>query len=77
MQADLTARELEVLRLLRAGRSNADIAHVMSIELGTAKNHVHNVLRKLGAHYREELRAGETCCPHCGAQLKVSWAVTL
>lgn len=45
--ADLTQRELEVLRLLGEEKSNQEIAQALTIELGTVKNHVHNLLRKL------------------------------
>lgn len=45
--ADLTQRELEVLRLLGQDKSNQEIAQALTIELGTVKNHVHNLLRKL------------------------------
>ena len=50
----LTARELDVLRLLEAGRTNKDIARELGIELATAKNHVHNVLEKLGVRGRAQ-----------------------
>jgi two-component system, NarL family, nitrate/nitrite response regulator NarL len=45
--ADLTQRELEVLRLIGQDMSNQEIAEALTIELGTVKNHVHNLLRKL------------------------------
>jgi DNA-binding NarL/FixJ family response regulator len=45
--ADLTQREIEVLRLLGQDLSNQEIAEALTIELGTVKNHVHNLLRKL------------------------------
>ena len=43
----LTARELEVLRHLAHGLSNAQIARALTIEVGTVKNHVASLLRKL------------------------------
>jgi DNA-binding NarL/FixJ family response regulator len=46
--ADLTTRELEVLRLLAEGRSNQEIAEDLSISVLTAKTHVARVLSKLG-----------------------------
>jgi two-component system nitrate/nitrite response regulator NarL len=52
--ARLTARELEVLRLIDGGMSNKQIAHRLSIELSTVKNHVHSVLDKLDARGRGE-----------------------
>jgi DNA-binding NarL/FixJ family response regulator len=36
----LTPRELEVLRLMKLGRTNPEIAGDLVIRLGTAKNHV-------------------------------------
>ncbi len=45
--ADLTQREMEVLELLGQEKSNQEIAQALTIELGTVKNHVHNLLRKL------------------------------
>ena len=51
---ELTAREQEVLTLLVQGLSNREIASQLIIEYGTAKNHVHNILRKLNVNSREE-----------------------
>jgi two-component system NarL family response regulator len=51
---DLTSRELEVLRLVAAGNSNKDIAHTLSIEVGTVKLHVGKILEKLHARDRTE-----------------------
>jgi DNA-binding CsgD family transcriptional regulator len=48
----LTQRELEVLRLLGAGSSTADIAGTLNITRVTARNHVNKVLDKLGANSR-------------------------
>jgi DNA-binding CsgD family transcriptional regulator len=45
----LTERELEVLRLIAAGRSNQRIAHDLVVALDTVKKHVTRVLGKLGA----------------------------
>ncbi|HEV2451584.1 MAG TPA: LuxR C-terminal-related transcriptional regulator [Streptosporangiaceae bacterium] len=50
----LTERELEVLRLLAAGRSNQRIAHDLFVALDTVKKHVTHVLGKLGAANRTE-----------------------
>jgi LuxR family maltose regulon positive regulatory protein len=50
----LTAREQEVLSLLRSGLSNREIARALWIAESTAKVHVRNVLRKLGARTRAE-----------------------
>jgi len=50
----LTGRELEVLRLIAAGRSNQRIAHDLVVALDTVKKHVTHVLGKLGAANRTE-----------------------
>ena len=50
----LTARELEVLQLLAAGRSNQRIARELVVVLDTVKKHVSHVLAKLGAANRTE-----------------------
>ncbi|WP_189061805.1 response regulator [Longimycelium tulufanense] len=44
----LTAREIDVLRLVAAGDSNTTIARLLGIGEATVKTHVHNVFRKLG-----------------------------
>jgi DNA-binding NarL/FixJ family response regulator len=48
----LSKREREVLRLVVEGRSNEKIGERLSIEPGTARNHVSNVLVKLGVKNR-------------------------
>ena len=53
----LTDRELEVLRLIAAGRSNQRIAHDLVVALDTVKKHVSHVLGKLGAANRTEAAA--------------------
>lgn len=55
--ADLTPREREVLALIGEGFSNQEISDRLTIELGTVKNHVHNVLQKLGVNNRWEATA--------------------
>ena len=49
---DLSARELEVLRLIVQGLSNKEIAYELCIAEDTAKNHVKSILKKLGADDR-------------------------
>jgi DNA-binding NarL/FixJ family response regulator len=50
----LSERELEVLRLLADGASNREIAAAVFLAEGTVKNHVTNVLAKLGARDRTQ-----------------------
>ena len=50
----LTSRELEVLTMLAAGRSNQAIASQLVVTLDTVKKHVSHVLGKLGAANRTE-----------------------
>jgi DNA-binding NarL/FixJ family response regulator len=50
----LTSRQKEVLEWVSQGLSNAEIADKLNIEVGTVKNHVHNILTKLGADTRED-----------------------
>jgi DNA-binding NarL/FixJ family response regulator len=53
----LTAREHQVLRLIREGHSNKEIAVWLKIDLCTVKNHVHHLLEKLGVSRRGEAAA--------------------
>ncbi|MFY9670059.1 MAG: LuxR C-terminal-related transcriptional regulator [Trebonia sp.] len=50
----LTSRELEVLEMLAAGKSNQAIANQLVVTLDTVKKHVSHVLGKLGAANRTE-----------------------
>jgi len=51
---ELTPREMEVLRLLAARASNRQIAEALCITEGTVKNHVSNILGKLGVSNRAQ-----------------------
>ena len=55
--AELTPREWQVLRLIAQGHTNQEIADELVIEVGTVKNHVHNILRKLDVNSREDAAA--------------------
>jgi two-component system NarL family response regulator len=50
----LTAREIEVLRLVAKGRTNLEIAEALQITRGTAKWFVSSILSKLGVDDRTE-----------------------
>ena len=52
--ADLTERELEILRLVAAGHANKEIAVQLVISERTARTHVSNILRKLGLASRTQ-----------------------
>lgn len=54
---DLTSREREVLQLIGEGLTNQQIAEHLVIEVGTVKNHVHNILDKLHVSSRGEAAA--------------------
>jgi DNA-binding CsgD family transcriptional regulator len=48
----LTQKELEVLKWIKDGKSNAEISEIMSLSPKTIEYHVGNILRKLGATNR-------------------------
>jgi two-component system nitrate/nitrite response regulator NarL len=52
--ATLSAREREVAEHVARGRSNQEIAQRLEIGVGTVKNHVHSILRKLNVARRED-----------------------
>jgi LuxR family maltose regulon positive regulatory protein len=54
MPEPLSERELEVLVLITAGKSNPEIARDLFIVLSTVKTHVQNIYRKLGARNRAQ-----------------------
>ena len=69
----LTEREDQIVDLLDRGMSNQQIAEWLGIELRTVKNHVHNILAKLGVRRRGEavaavrmLRGERPATPRCG-----------
>jgi DNA-binding CsgD family transcriptional regulator len=50
----ITVREAQILRWVREGKSNIEIATVLSISPLTVKNHIQKILRKLGAANRAQ-----------------------
>jgi LuxR family maltose regulon positive regulatory protein len=50
----LSERELEVLALIAAGKSNVEIASSFFVSLSTVKTHINNLYRKLGARSRTQ-----------------------
>ena len=55
--ASLTARETEVAALVARELTNREIARTLVIAEGTAANHVHHILAKLGLGSRQEIAA--------------------
>jgi DNA-binding NarL/FixJ family response regulator len=55
--AELTRREVEILRLVAEGRSNGEIGKQLFISTKTVSVHVSNILAKLGAAGRTEAAA--------------------
>ncbi|MBI5033173.1 MAG: response regulator transcription factor [Chloroflexi bacterium] len=53
-ETTLTSRERQVLQLIAQGYRNHEIAERLTIELGTTKNHVHNILNKLQVTKRSD-----------------------
>ncbi len=53
-QSPLTRRELQVLRHIALGLSNKEIGHSLEISVETVKEHVQNILRKIGASDRTQ-----------------------
>lgn len=50
----LTSREIEVLVMMAEGYSNTQIAELLCISVGTVKNHIKNIYKKMDVHTRVE-----------------------
>jgi class 3 adenylate cyclase len=50
----LTAREVEVLRLIAAGRTNTEIAQELTLSVRTVARHITNIYTKIGARNKAE-----------------------
>jgi DNA-binding CsgD family transcriptional regulator len=53
-EVPLTGRQIEILRWVSAGLQNKEIAQKLDISLATVRNHIHNILEKLGVHSKLE-----------------------
>jgi DNA-binding NarL/FixJ family response regulator len=53
----LTPRELDVLRLIAQGETNAEIAHRLTLSVNTVERHVANLYRKIDARGRADATA--------------------
>ena len=49
---DLTRREIEILKLVAAGETTKDMAERLHVSTATVRNHVQNIMGKLGVHSR-------------------------
>jgi two-component system response regulator DegU len=52
---DISQREREIVQLLLKGKSNKEIEDALFIAMGTVKNHVYNIYRKIGVKNRAQL----------------------
>lgn len=83
--ADLTTRQLEVIKHLVQGRSDKEIGLLLGIMTGTVHNHVTMARERIGAQSREQLIAlvvsrgmitvddFKLDCGHLGEGIEVSW----
>jgi DNA-binding NarL/FixJ family response regulator len=60
--ANLTSREVQVLRLVAEGYTNREVAHALVIGAATVKRHLDNVFAKLGVSSRTAAAAVAIRC---------------
>ncbi len=58
----LTDAEMQVLRLLCADKSNAEIGEILDIKLATVKSHISHILSKMGVSRRSEAKTAARLC---------------
>lgn len=51
----LSPREIDIVKLVGAGKTNKEIAQELYLSIGTVKNHITNILQKLGLRDRTQL----------------------
>ena len=54
LEQTVTRREAEILGWIQEGKTNGDIARILHLSPWTVKNHVQNMLKKLGVHNRAQ-----------------------
>jgi DNA-binding NarL/FixJ family response regulator len=65
IRAELSERELEVLRLIANGKDNSQIAEALHISPKTVKNHISNILMKLQIGTSSARRSSHCSCVSC------------
>ena len=58
----LTDAEMQVLRLLCADKSNAEIGEILDHKLATVKSHISHILSKMGVSRRSEAKTAARLC---------------
>jgi DNA-binding NarL/FixJ family response regulator len=54
MKIKLTRRETQVLELIAEGKANKEISNILHISVSTTKNHISNLMSKLGVRNRTQ-----------------------